>query len=371
MEFVHLPPPLRRSLLSHSAIKQNLIRHVSTTTATATPSTSVSADSAGPLLLKLSPSTLNDYTVSLPPSPSSDLPKARSFFTKHQPPLLFTAAHFRQLPPSPYPEVAFLGRSNVGKSSFLNAIFGRPRSDIARVSRKPGKTRTINGFGVGGEGLVGEQAKKPARDGTGQEISTKGEIWKRWGRGGLVVVDMPGYGSGSREEWGGEIMKYLEGRKQLRRTYVLVDTQHGLKRTDVQLLVHLRKQGIPHQVVLSKVDKLLFPDAKFPSALKIHNGLVKLKGIRKEVREKLDKACAEVGVRGKMGDLMCCSSEKSLDVSSKTKRIGVDELRWSVLTACGLENSMNLRRASQVKLLGEEDEPEEVEPEERTQYAPI
>ncbi|EMF10421.1 MMR_HSR1-domain-containing protein, partial [Sphaerulina musiva SO2202] len=242
--------------------------------------------------------------------------------TKHQPPLLFTAAHFRQLPPSPYPEVAFLGRSNVGKSSFLNAIFGRPRSDIARVSRKPGKTRTINGFG---------------------EISTKGEIWKRWGRGGLVVVDMPGYGSGSREEWGGEIMKYLEGRKQLRRTYVLVDTQHGLKRTDVQLLVHLRKQGIPHQVVLSKVDKLLFPDAKFPSALKIHNGLVKLKGIRKEVREKLDKACAEVGVRGKMGDLMCCSSEKSLDVSSKTKRIGVDELRWSVLTACGLENSMNLR----------------------------
>lgn len=157
-------------------------------------------------------------------------------------------------------------------------------------------------------------------------------------------------------------MKYLENRKQLRRTYVLVDTQHGLKKTDVQLLVHLRKQGIAHQVVLSKVDKLLYPDAKFPGQLKLHNGLVKLRERCEEIRQQLDEAAAEEGVRGKMGDLMCCSSEKSLDERNKSKRIGVDELRWSVLTACGLENSVDLRRAAQVKVHADEADIEEVAP---------
>ncbi|KAF2215263.1 hypothetical protein CERZMDRAFT_11194, partial [Cercospora zeae-maydis SCOH1-5] len=278
------------------------------------------------------------YTISHPPAPS-DLILCRSFFTKHYPEILFSSPHFRSLPPSPFPEVAFLGRSNVGKSSLLNALFGRPRSDIARVSKKPGKTRTINAFGIGGTGLVGTKAKAPPRDSSGQEISTKAETWKRWGRGGLLVVDMPGYGSGSREEWGGEIMKYLENRKQLRRTYVLVDAEHGLKKTDVQLLVHLRTQGIAHQVVLSKVDKLLYPDSKFPGPVKLHNGLTKLRAKCEMVRKKLDEAAAEQGVRGKMGDLMCCSSEKSLDEKNKSRRIGIDELRWSILTACGLEKS--------------------------------
>ncbi|KAI5362044.1 Putative GTP-binding protein, ribosome biogenesis, YsxC [Septoria linicola] len=362
MDFLRLPSTLRRSLVSQPRIAQALLRHVATT-----PNPPLDNTSEPQKLLKLSPETLNSYTVSHPPL-TSDLPKARSFFTKHHPELLFTSASFRALPPSPFPEVAFLGRSNVGKSSLLNALFGRPHSDIARVSKKPGKTRTINGFGVGGEGLVGAKAKAPARDSTGQEVSTKSEAWKRWGRGGLLVVDMPGYGSGSREEWGGEIMKYLENRKQLRRTYVLVDSQHGLKKTDVQLLVHLRKQGIAHQVVLSKVDKLLYPDSKSPGPLRLHNGLVKLKARCEEIRQELDEAAAEEGVRGKMGDLMCCSSEKSLDARNKTRRIGVDELRWSVLTACGLENTIDLRRATKVKV---SDEEEPIVQEEREQYAPM
>ncbi|KAM3416786.1 hypothetical protein BST61_g8378 [Cercospora zeina] len=262
MDFFRLPSTLRRSILSHASIRHHILRHVSTTAAPTPNNTTIP-----PKLLKRSPETLNAYTISQPPAPS-DLILSRSFFTKHHPEILYSSPHFRTLPPSPFPEVAFLGRSNVGKSSLLNALFGRPRSDIARVSKKPGKTRTINAFGVGGTGLVGSKAKGPARDRSGNEISTKGETWKRWGPGGLLVVDMPGYGSGSREEWGGEIMKYLENRKQLRRTYVLVDAEHGLKQTDVQLLVHLRKQGIAHQVVLSKVDKLLYPDSKFPGPVK-------------------------------------------------------------------------------------------------------
>lgn len=363
MDLLRLPSTLRRSILNHPSIRHTFLRHVST--ATATPATVDT--STPPTLLKTSPETLNSYTISNPPTPS-DLILARSFFTKHQPEILYSSPHFRSLPPSPFPEVAFLGRSNVGKSSLLNALFGRPHSDIARVSKKPGKTRTINAFGVGGSGLINPKPKSPARDSTGQELNPKAETWKRWGRGGLLVVDMPGYGSGSREEWGGEIMKYLENRKQLRRTYVLVDAEHGLKRTDVQLLVHLRKQGIAHQVVLSKVDKILYPDSKFPGPVKVHNGLVKLRERCEAVREQLDQAAAEEGVRGRMGDLMCCSSEKSLDEKNKTKRIGIDELRWSILTACGLEKSFDLKRAVDVKILQSEDVPEK---EEKQQFTPM
>ncbi|PPJ54034.1 hypothetical protein CBER1_02963 [Cercospora berteroae] len=348
MDFLRLPPALRRSILHHPSIKQTLLRHVST----AAPATAVDTSTPPTNLLKPSPSTLNSYTISNPPIPN-DLILARSFFTKHHPEILYSSPHFRLLPPSPFPEVAFLGRSNVGKSSLLNALFGRPHSNLARVSKKPGKTRTINAFGIGGSsGLtINPKSKSPTRDSNGQELNPKAETWKRWGRGGLLVVDMPGYGSGSREEWGGEIMKYLENRKQLRRTYVLVDAEHGLKRTDVQLLVHLRKQGIAHQVVLSKVDKILYPDSKFPGPLKVHNGLTKLRSRCMEIREELDEAAAEEGVRGRMGDLMCCSSEKSLDEKNKTKRIGIDELRWSILTACGLEKSFDLMRAVDVKIL--------------------
>jgi GTP-binding protein len=290
-------------------------------------------------LLTLTPETLNSYTVSHPPDLAA-LHVVRSFFNKHPPELLFSAAHFRSLPPSPFPEVAFLGRSNVGKSSLLNALFGRPNSDIARVSKKPGKTRTINGFGVGGEGLVGAQAKRPARDAKGVIKSVKEEKWRRFGKGGLVVVDMPGYGGGSREEWGKEIMKYLENRKQLRRTYVLVDTEHGLKTTDLQLLVHLRRQGITHQVVLSKADKLLHPNSKKPGPLKVHNGLVKLEAVKSRLRAKLNEAAVSEGARDgtALGDIFCCSAEKSIDEGNRGRRIGVDELRWSILTVCGLEN---------------------------------
>jgi len=82
------------------------------------------------------------------------------------------------------PEVAFLGRSNVGKSSILNALMGR---HICHTSSKPGRTRSMNFFAVGGEDGLGSNGK-------------------------LAVLDMPGYGKASREEWGTEIMKYLTGR---------------------------------------------------------------------------------------------------------------------------------------------------------------
>lgn len=105
--------------------------------------------------------------------------------SRHSPIKLWSASKFRTTPLSSIePEVAFLGRSNVGKSSLLNAIMGQ---EICWTSSKPGRTREMNAFGIGG---------------------TKG------GESKVVLLDMPGYGKASRAEWGMEIMKYLQGRKQ-------------------------------------------------------------------------------------------------------------------------------------------------------------
>lgn len=117
---------------------------------------------------------------------SEQLNRATKFFWSAPPKLLFSSTEFRNVQPTDMPEVAFLGRSNVGKSSLLNAVMGK---EICHTSSKPGRTRSMNFFALGGE------------DGRGNP-------------GKLAVLDMPGYGKGSREEWGPEIMKYLTGRKQ-------------------------------------------------------------------------------------------------------------------------------------------------------------
>ena len=131
-------------------------------------------------------SIIAHYWDTTPPK-RSDLKEAARFFLAHKPSLLFSSEKFRTVKMNTSnPEVAFLGRSNVGKSSLLNALLG---ANICHTSKKPGRTRSMNFFAVGGEDGVGS----PGR---------------------LTVIDMPGYGHGSREEWGPEIMKYLVGRRQ-------------------------------------------------------------------------------------------------------------------------------------------------------------
>jgi GTP-binding protein len=137
------------------------------------------------------------------------------------------AANLKQLPPE-YPlEVAFAGRSNVGKSSLLNALTGR--KDIARTSNTPGRTRELNYF----------------------ELA----------EGAVALVDMPGYGYARASKtlvkaWQSIIMGYLQGRPNLRRVFVLIDSRHGIKAIDLETLDQLDEAAVSYQIVLTKSDKL-------------------------------------------------------------------------------------------------------------------
>ncbi len=130
------------------------------------------------------------------------------------------------LPEDTLPEVAFAGRSNVGKSSLLNALTGR--TTLARVSNTPGRTRQLNFFSLGQR---------------------------------LMLVDLPGYGYAEAPKheiarWSELMRLYLKGRASLRRTLLLVDARHGLKPIDDPLMTMLDESAVSFQLVLTKSDKL-------------------------------------------------------------------------------------------------------------------
>lgn len=143
---------------------------------------------------------------------------------------LLGAAALSQLPEPNATEVAFAGRSNVGKSSLLNALTGR--NNLARTSNTPGRTQQLNFF------FLGERRKL-----------------------GLYVVDLPGYGYAKVskklvKDWVKLMREYLRGRPNLRRVFVLVDGRHGLKESDKELMSMLDETAVSYQIVFTKCDKV-------------------------------------------------------------------------------------------------------------------
>ncbi|KAL4965025.1 translation initiation/elongation factor MRX8 [Aspergillus stella-maris] len=259
----------------------------------------------------LPPSTLSYYWDTVPPT-DSQLSFSNKLFTptRHGPLKLWSAAKFRTTPVSSLePEVAFLGRSNVGKSSLLNAIMGK---EMCWTSSKPGKTREMNAFGIGG---------------------TKG------GESKIVLLDMPGYGKASRAEWGGEILKYLTGRKQLRRAFLLIDSSHGLKKTDMDILHFFRQNAIPHQIILSKVDKILSKNTLKPHSIPSPQRLAYLRSILEELRPVIQPIGRNEGP-GALGEILTCSADTSL---GNGEFLGVAAVRWAIASAAGLDGAVEAR----------------------------
>ena len=142
---------------------------------------------------------------------------------------LKSATSLNFMPDPEAPEIAFAGRSNVGKSSLLNAVTGR--KSIARASVTPGRTQELNFFEVG----------EPTK---------------------LRLVDMPGYGYAKAplkvvENWRRLIRDFLRGRQVLKRTLVLIDARHGVKEVDREMLKMLDEAAVGYRLVLTKADKIM------------------------------------------------------------------------------------------------------------------
>jgi GTP-binding protein len=186
---------------------------------------------------------------------------------------LLSAPALKFLPEPEVPEIAFAGRSNVGKSSLLNAITGR--KSIARTSVTPGRTQELNFFEVG--------------DPTA-----------------FRLVDMPGYGFAKApvavvDNWRRLVRDFLRGRQVLKRTLLLVDSRHGVKPVDAEMMAMLDEAAVGYRIVLTKADKIKATELEAVTAATI------------AVARKHSAAFPEIAV------------------TSAEKGLGIAELRASVL----------------------------------------
>jgi GTP-binding protein len=161
----------------------------------------------------------------LPDADSAAIEAGRLLFARECQ-FVWGATDLATMPEASLTEVAFAGRSNVGKSSLVNALTGR--KTLARTSNTPGRTQQLNFFNLGDR---------------------------------LLLVDLPGYGYARESKtkisaWNKTVRSYLKGRVPLRRVCLLIDGRHGIKENDLEIMGMLDNAAVPYQIVLTKADKV-------------------------------------------------------------------------------------------------------------------
>lgn len=185
---------------------------------------------------------------------------------------VLSVAKLSQLPLTEMSEVAFAGRSNVGKSSIINALFNQKK--LAKTSNTPGRTQQLNYFNLNNE---------------------------------IHIVDLPGYGYAEAPEktvkqWQQLIFDYLRGRVNLKRVFLLIDSRHGLKKVDKEVMDMLDKAAVTYQIILTKIDKIS----------------------EKELEKRKQELDKEIRNHA--------AAYTSVIATSSTKALGISQLRYEILT---------------------------------------
>ena len=193
---------------------------------------------------------------------------------------MLSVVQLEQLPPPDRPEICFAGRSNVGKSSLINALTNR--KGLARASNTPGRTRELNYFNVDER---------------------------------LNLVDLPGYGYARASKsdianWTRLTRAFLRGRAGLRRVFLLIDSRHGIKPSDIELMDMLDDAAVTYQLVLTKMDKLK----------------------RGELDKVMRRTSRTIGKRP--------AAHPELMVTSSEKKAGLDDLRAEIATLALARDSL-------------------------------
>jgi GTP-binding protein len=264
--------------------------------------------------------------------PTTDnLAAAAHFFKNHSPARLWTGENWKttetwQRPKSSaaekilVPEVIFLGRSNVGKSTLLNALV---QKDLSRVSATPGMTAAMSAWALSARVPDGGALK-------GWDGDTTPKV---------ALVDMPGYGFGSRPEWGDQIVSYLNKRRNLRRAFLLIDSTLGIMAADRHMLEILQKLGVPFQLVATKCDRLRAPK---PGSIDVRQALERMRTVTENDRSSL--MLNEIIAVGSL------AHNAALSASERQHIFGLQDLRWAVLQATNLE-TFAMDKAAEHKII--------------------
>ncbi len=204
---------------------------------------------------------------------SEELAAAQALFRRGAQ-FMLSVARLEQLPAAALPEVAFAGRSNVGKSSIINAITGQ--KGLAKTSNTPGRTQQLNYFDLSGK---------------------------------IYLVDLPGYGYAQAPEtmvrqWQRMIFAYLQGRVNLKRVFLLIDSRHGIKKVDTDIMKLLDAAAVTYQIVLTKIDKIS------------------------------DKALADVLAQTQKAVGEHAAAHQKILATSSEKKLGLNELQAEIAALC-------------------------------------